>query len=156
VDCYVTTNAYPFNNNSTNTTVVWSGNSTTYYSGASGSGSDKNGRANTAAISSKGTSAVQICKDLGAGWYLPAYEELVNMGIKTHPSLANGRSGAGILTLGDGQHWSSTEVYNNGGRYGYDYTSFQPYAIVVYNDGDLFYNIKSASNATYVRCAWRP
>jgi hypothetical protein len=49
VNCFVTANAYPFEN-TTNTTVPWSGAGTYFFAGASGPGSDKNGRANTAAI----------------------------------------------------------------------------------------------------------
>ncbi|MDR1116580.1 MAG: DUF4988 domain-containing protein [Tannerella sp.] len=64
VDCYVTTYAYPFDNNTTSNYVQWSGNGTDHYDGAR---SDKDGRANTAVISSQGTSAVQLCKDLGTG-----------------------------------------------------------------------------------------
>jgi hypothetical protein len=152
VDCYVTTNAYPFDNNATNTTVVWSGNGETYYSGASGSGSDKNGRVNTAAISSTGTSAVQLCKDLGTGWYLPAYEELYAMSSGAANSASNNRAGAGILT--DDYHWSSTEYYNNGGRLGSWMSSTQVGAVCVTTDGTLAGGTKT--NLRYVRCAWRP
>jgi hypothetical protein len=148
VDCYVTTNAYPFNSNTTNTAVVWSGSGTYYYPGAS---SDRNGRANTAAISSTGTSAVQICKDLGTGWYLPAYEELINMttGANNHP--LNGRSGANLLATPAEYYWSSTELYNNGGR---NSSGNQDYAVRVNFTGNLNYNAKTTTY--FVRCAWRP
>jgi hypothetical protein len=153
VDCYVTTNAYPFNNTSTNTSVVWSGNNYTFYSGASGSGSDKNGRVNTAAISSSTTTvnAVQICKNLGTGWYLPAYEELVNMSTGTGETPLNNRTGAGILTVDD--IWSSTEFYANGGRTSFWETNGKPYVLGKKKDGAnaLLYK----GGGFYVHCAWR-
>jgi hypothetical protein len=143
VDCQVTTNAV-------STSAPWSGNGETYYEGAR---SDKNGRANTAAIPSQGASAVQLCKDLGAGWYLPAYEELVNMGdgsSSTYPPL-NNRAGAGILT---GYHWSSTELYDNGGRHSDSLAVNQHRAMNVFMDGNLS---GAPKNFNYpVRCAWRP
>jgi hypothetical protein len=154
VDCYVTTNAYPFDNTATNTAVGWSGNGDTYYSGASGSGSDKNGRANTAAIPSIGTSAVQICKNLGTGWYLPAYEELVNMSAGSY-LLLNGRSGANLLATPNNYYWSSTECYNNGGRNSNNNTAGKPYAVVVRYDGYLTCTYGTKSGYNYVRCAWR-
>jgi hypothetical protein len=78
VDCKITTSVYPFNSNTINTRVQWIGNDQeTHFSGAR---SDRNGRANTNAITASSTySAMQICKNLGSGWYLPAYEELLNM-----------------------------------------------------------------------------
>jgi hypothetical protein len=141
-DCYVTTNAV-------STSAVWSGNGETYYAGAR---SDKDGRANTAAIASQGTSAVQRCKDLGAGWYLPAYEELYAMSSGNAHANSNNRAGAGILK--DSYHWSSTEMYNNGGRYRYTSSDFQNRAVRVLNDGSLINYFKTSDN--YVRCAWRP
>jgi hypothetical protein len=112
VDCNVTTYAYPFDNPCVDTQVSWMGGDATYYSDAC---SDKNGRTNTAAITgSKGTSAVQICKNLGAGWYLPAYEELVNMSSGYQYSPLNGLAGADLLS--PSWHWSSSEFYHNGGR----------------------------------------
>jgi hypothetical protein len=150
VDCYVTTNPYPFQTTGVST-VGWSGN-TTFYSNASGPGSDKNGRANTAAIASTGTSAVQLCKDLGIGWYLPAYEELYAMSNGAALASSNNRQGAGILTVS--QHWSSTEVYGNGGRHSSDATTSQGYAVVVNQAGSLSSDSKAV--ARYVRCAWRP
>ena len=150
VDCYVTTNAYPFDNASTNTTVIWSGNSTNYYSGAR---SDRDGRSNTNAISSTGTSAMQLCKNLGSGWYLPAYEELENMSAGTSNTPLNGRSGANLLATPRNYYWSSTEYYNNGGRMSSSSTVYQSYAVVVHTSGGL-----SSGNKTgnlYVRCAWQ-
>jgi hypothetical protein len=151
VDCYVTTNAYPFGNTS-NTGVVWSGNGSTFYSGASGSGSDKNGRVNTAAISSTGTTAVQLCKNLGTGWYLPAYEELHAMSSGAANASSNNRAGAGILK--DNWHWSSTELYNNGGRASYNDPGYGYRAVIWHANGSGGTGDK-AGNAYLVRCAWR-
>jgi hypothetical protein len=152
VNCYVTTNAYPFNSSSDNTPVEWSGNGDTYYSDAR---SDRDGRANTAAIASTGTSAVQICKDLGTGWYLPAYEELVNMGDGSYSHFLplNGRP-ANLLSTPNDYHWSSTEDYDNGGRRTTtSTTAVQAAAVMVSYIGDLDYDHKTSTR--YVRCAWR-
>jgi hypothetical protein len=146
VNCFVTTNAYPFENTTT-TTVPWSGAGTVFFADAS---SDRNGRDNTADIASTGTSAVQLCKDLGMGWYLPAYEELVNMSRGVSYSPLNGLSGAGVLT--GSYHWSSTEYYENGGRYTSAVTSFQQRAVQVYPDGDMSNALKT--NNYSIRCAW--
>jgi hypothetical protein len=156
VDCYVTTNAYPFDNTSINTPVVWSGNSTTFYSGASGLHSDKNGRVNTDAISSTSTaeSAVGVCKALGTGWYLPAYEELYAMSSGAANAASNNRAGANLLAMPSGYYWSSTEHYNNGGRDSNSDTSYQSNAVLVYTNGGLSGNFKSGAYY-YVRCAWR-
>jgi hypothetical protein len=130
--------------------VSWSGNGEAYYDDAR---SDRNGRANTAAIPSTGTSAVQLCKDLGTGWYLPAYEELVNMSSGSVTSPLNGRSGANLLAVPNATHWSSTEMYQNGGRQSNTNTNYQVRAVTVSRDGNLAYTSK---NSTYaVRCAWR-
>jgi hypothetical protein len=150
VDCYVTTHAYPFNNNTTNTNVAWSGNGETYYDGAR---SDKNGRANTAAISSTSMSAVQLCKDLGTGWYLPAYEELVNMSDGSKNSPLNGRPGANLLTSPISTSWSSSEVFSNGGRLSASGTYNPNTAVRVGYNGALAHGSKA--EPFYVRCAWR-
>jgi hypothetical protein len=149
VDCYVTTNAYPFDNDTTNTYVVWSGTGDTYYDGAR---SDRDGRANTAAISSTGKSAVQLCKDLGTGWYLPAYEELVNMSTGYETSPLNGLSGADILKGNTWDVWSSTELAENGGRESYWGEFAMTYAVTVNSYGTR----TGAKRTGYdVRCAWR-
>jgi hypothetical protein len=123
VDGYITSTFYPYDEATTHIgTNLWSGNGDTYYEGAV---SSVNGRANTAAIPSTAGSIVQRCKDLGAGWYLPAYEEYYNMssadadgGRITKADPLNGLSGANLLTIvaEDKFHYSSTEAYNNGGR----------------------------------------
>jgi hypothetical protein len=156
VDCYVTTNAYPFDNDNTNTTAVWSGNSTTFYAGASGSGSDKNGRVNTANISSSTVTvnAVQICKNLGTGWYLPAYEELYAMSNGAANANSNNLAGKNLLASPIGNYWSSTEYYGNGGRNSTSDTNYQYRAASAYSTGTLSYTSKV--NTFYVRCAWRP
>jgi hypothetical protein len=152
VDCHVTTYAYPFDNNTTNTKVVWSGYDETYYEGAR---SDRNGRANTAAISSRGISAVQLCKDLGPGWYLPAYEELVNMswGIGFIGPPLNDQLGVNLLNPPEGYYWSSTEYYLNCCRYYNLDPEYKSTAVIVGDVGDVFFELKY--NRQYVRCAWR-
>jgi hypothetical protein len=156
VDCCVTTTSYPFT--SYRYVITWNGNGTTFYPGASGSGSDKNGRANTAAIPSSTSveNAVQACKDLGAGWYLPAYEELVNMSGGYYTTPLNGRGGARLLVSDMGTFLSSTEGRGNGGRLSYDTGDNveQQYAITVNHDGKLD-GIKK-DGTLLARCAWRP
>jgi hypothetical protein len=158
VDCYVTTNAYPFNNAAASTELTWSGNGTTYYEGASGTlthYSDRDGRVNTANIPSSTTTvnAVQICKNLGTGWYLPAYEELVNMSDGTENSPLNGRADANLLATPLGSYWSSTERYNNRGRLSGNSDAQKIDAVRVYYNGRLDGGWKS--NPYNVRCAWR-
>jgi hypothetical protein len=151
VNCDVTTYAYPFNSTTTDTQVVWSGNGTTFYDGAR---SPYDGRANTEAISSSTVTvnAVQLCKDLGADWYLPAYEELINMSTGVAKEPLNGK-GAEILTT-SGYHWSSTELYNNGGRSTAANPSFQANVLRINAAGTISNHIKT--NLNYVRCARRP
>jgi hypothetical protein len=155
VDCHVTTNAYSFDDAFTNTGVQWIGNDNrTYFDGAR---SDKNGRANFTAITSSSvtiaaTSAVGLCKALGDGWYLPAYEELYNMRTGTATAYGNQRAGGNVLT--DYYHWSSTEYYNNGGRENNPAGQKDGVVVVNYN-GTLGWNFKDRLYF-YVRCAWRP
>jgi hypothetical protein len=158
VDCHVTTNAYPFDNTSTNTTVMWSGNGTTFYADASGSGSDKNGRNNTANIPSSTVTvnAVQLCKDLGTDWYLPAYEELVNMSAGEANSALNNRAGADMLKTPKSWYWSSTEFWDNGGRCSNSSnTAMQYHVVAVHTDGGWTNGFKTNTAAIYVRCARR-
>jgi hypothetical protein len=151
VDCYVTTNAYPFDNTSTNVSVVMNDYGPGFCSGASGPGSDKNGRVNTAAYPPLGTSAIQICKDLGDGWYLPAYEELQNMSNGQDVRPLNGRYGANLLATPNGGYWSSTEAKGNGGRAVVDYDDW--HGIRVYSEGG--FNRIGRDWASWCRCAWR-
>jgi hypothetical protein len=152
IDCYVTTNAYPFDNTSINTPINWMGGGTYYYSGAR---SNKDGRANTAAITgATGESAVQLCKDLGEGWYLPAYEELYAMSAGAAYASSNNLAGANLLATPIGYYWSSTELYNNGGRTSGIAPAHQSNAVVVRYSGNMSYPSKSTTYY-YVRCAWR-
>jgi hypothetical protein len=139
VNCYVTIYAYPFNDNSSDVRIQWSGNGNTYYPGAYYS---MDGRRNTAAISSTGESAVQACKDLGNGWYLPAYEELANM-IGTS-CFDNGPSS---------YYWSSTEYYGNDGRFSTNLTIERDDAVRINLSGTL--NDGNKTLIRYVRCAWQ-
>jgi hypothetical protein len=157
VDCCVTSHIYPFDG----TPYIvqrWSAlNDATFYSGASGPGSDKNGRANTAAISSTYYySAVQICKNLGTGWYLPAYEELVNMGRGIGISPLNNRPAFNMLGPND-DCWSSTETYGNGGRFSIDSEEYKEQAVTVWVSSDMRSRTKTSGGIyNVVRCVWRP
>jgi hypothetical protein len=142
VNCYVTTNAV-------SASAQWSENGNTYYDGAA---SDKNGRANTEFISTyTSTSAIGLCKALGTGWYLPAYEELINMSGGSPYLPLNSRSGAGLLSYD--YHWSSTECYNNGGRLSFN-SNAASNAVVIFYDGSAGCLNKTFSYS--VQCAWRP
>jgi hypothetical protein len=156
VDCHVTTHVYPFNTAFTNTSVTWAGGSTYYYTGAK---SDRNGRANTAAITgSTPGSAVQICKDLGTGWYLPAYEELYNMcNTSWRDALAplNGLEGADLLDKpGIGFYWASSEWYENRGRCSIngEYTDAMVYAVTVREDATCWNYGEKDTRKNYVVC----
>jgi hypothetical protein len=146
VDCHVTTNAV--------TAVKWiSSNNENYFDGAR---SDRNGRANFTAITSSSvtiaaTGAVGICKSLGPGWYLPAYEELYAMSSGAANTASNNLAGAGIITVNF--HWSSTEYYDNGGRYSSNNTGYQIRTVNVSPLGPLSHHLKIANLS--VRCAWR-
>jgi hypothetical protein len=149
VDCYVTTTAV-----STGTQWINSGYSATHFTGAR---SDKDGRANCTAITSStvtiaATSAVGLCKALGTGWYLPAYEELNHMSAGLFTPLLNNRAaGAGILT--GGLHWSSTEAYYNTGRFVYASEAMMDRAALI---GPNSADVRLKNESYYVRCAWRP
>jgi hypothetical protein len=153
VDCHVTTNAFPFNTDLTNTTIQWS-STTTYNQGAR---SDMDGRANSNAVPAPtypGTYAVQLCKDLGEGWYLPAYEELINMSTGRLYSPLNGMSGTGLLNSPpNSYYWSSTEAYMNHGRYSRTEAQNQYTIVIVYSDANMSHINKA--NKEYVRCVWR-
>jgi hypothetical protein len=142
VDCYVS----PLMNGK----KTWIGGGSDYVDGAR---SDRNGKANTAAIiaavGAAGDGAVQSCHNLGCGWFLPAYEELINMSYATNTPL-NGLPGAKLLSEPGDSHWSSTELYNNGGRVS---GSSQSAAVMVYMFGAT--QTSSKADAHPVRCAWR-
>jgi hypothetical protein len=137
----------------------WSGNGAAYYSATS----DKDGRANTAKITdAKDGSAVKHCTDLGTGWYLPAYEELFNIGAGTPAwgglmgSPLNGLAGANLLTSPDDFYLTSTEFQGQTGRYngpvavpGED----DQMVIKVSKNGETL-NAYKQNQPT--RCVWRP
>jgi hypothetical protein len=136
-----------------------------------GATSDRDGRANTAKITALAGTAVQYCKDLGAGWYLPAYEELYNISagtprwgyFLTDPPTTplNGRAGAGLLNFNYGAVFSSTEYENIEGRWRtiiayptYPYSGFPAAtAISVTTHGEMYNEFKN--NHSFV-CVWRP
>jgi hypothetical protein len=131
---------------------TWMGSTTDYVSGAR---SDKNGKANTeaiiAAVGTAGDGAIQLCNRIGRGWFLPAYEELYAMSYSEANSASNNLPGAKLLTAAF--YWSSTEFYNNGGRYSNGNTESMSYAVAVYGDGG--HTVHTKSFDYYVRCAWR-
>jgi hypothetical protein len=153
VDCYVTTDPV-------STATVWVGEGvTTHFTGASGSGSEKNGRKNFEAITANptaytSTSAVGLCKALGDGWYLPAYEELYAMSSGVKSGYSNNQDGAQLLD--GGYHRSSTEYYSltSRGRYSSQDVAFKPYIVHVGLSGTLMAQPKGTIGY-YVRCAWR-
>jgi hypothetical protein len=150
VDCYVTNYAYPFDSWTTNTPVVWSGNDNFNYDRAC---SARNGRDNTAAIYSTGLSAVQLCKDLGPGWYLPAYEELINMSNGTVGSPENGSQGSGLLSEPYGNYWTSSDMTAEDGRFIFTCASTPCPGLTCDSNGSIRFHYKS--EAHYVRCALR-
>jgi hypothetical protein len=159
VNGYITSTFYPYDDVSTHTSAKWSGNGDTYYEGAA---SSVNGRANTAAIPSTAGSIVQRCKDLGAGWYLPAYEEYFNMGQATpdngnpmeNNSPLNGKEGASLVNDPWAVHYSSTEYYNNGGRYTSSDGGDKNKMVLVGPTGSVLPGEKGWDGNA--RCAWQP
>jgi hypothetical protein len=148
-DCCVTTDAL-----SSNTQWI-GGTSIVYFPGAT---SDRNGRANFEAITSstvtiEAASAVGLCNALGTGWYLPAYEELVNMspGNNTSYPPLNGRAGADLFRTSI--HWSSTEYVGNGGRRTTDREAYMNSIVAVWSSGSV--NVYPKTGGYTVRCAWR-
>ena len=95
------------------TSVVVPGGAQDFYNGAS----------NTDAIIAQqtSTSAAQLCRNLGADWYLPSHSELELLGdarVAINNILANdGNSATNGLTISNsspyGFYWSSTERANN-------------------------------------------
>jgi hypothetical protein len=159
VNGYVTTTDF-----TPTTEGEWSGYDNDYYPGAT---SDKDGRANTAAITdAKAGSAIKHCQDLGAGWYLPAYEELFNIsaGSSSWGHLGNGviplnnRFGANLLT-NDQDYLTSTEVWGETGRYNDPVTNNLSEAdqkarvVKMKFSGEAFNGFKEILS---VRCVWRP
>jgi hypothetical protein len=155
VDGYVTTYPYPFDGGEA---VKVKGNADHTVFGAT---SDVDGRANTALITST-ASAAQTCRNLGTGWYLPAYEEMYNIsggnstwaGV-TGPPL-NGLSGANLLTGVTDVVLTSTEFLNSLGRYYRDPENLAPneLAITCNKGGDLMYGFKT--NNIQLVCVWQP
>jgi hypothetical protein len=154
VDCHVTTRVYPFDTDLKNTGIQWAA-TTTYNQGAT---SDRDGRANSNAIPKPdypGTYAIQLCKDLGDGWYLPAYEELINMSAGKLNKPLNGAPATGLLnTPANSYFWSSTETFGNNGRYSKTDNLLRNTVVIVYSDANLSHINKLNSNY-YVRCVWR-
>jgi hypothetical protein len=135
----------------------WTGN-TTHYAGAT---SSRHGRANTEAITTYAEglgSAIGMCKLFNSrspGWYLPAYEEMVNMGDGTGNNLGdntplNGRGGANVLLGSTVSFWSSTEYYNDG-----RYSVAENDVVVVSGQGN-FSHFPKTFGSGFRTCVWRP
>jgi hypothetical protein len=127
-----------------------------------GAVSDKNGRANTAAViatyGTTGILAVQFCYNIGPGWYLPAYEELINMsaaGTDGYWPPLNGLAGAKLLpyAAADDFIWSSTDTYGSVGRVTYTEANAKDIVYAVRYDGML--DARPRTKNQSVRCAWR-
>jgi hypothetical protein len=147
VDCYVSSVADPGMS-------MW--NATLhYYEGASGSGSDKNGKLNTMNVMSTAGyepptySPFIKCSSFGPGWFVPAYEELYAMSAGAANIASNNRDGQSLLV---GITWSSTENTGNLGRF--DQPGWEASAVIVHTSGLLARGRKSMEYR--VVCAWRP
>lgn len=173
VDAYVTTYNYPFEGIDTNEGLPWDGiadwDAWTFKENAT---SDEDGCGNTAAITSSATTpnAVQACKDLGPGWYLPAYEEMLNLASPLDESAIwnggtlNGLSPAGLLKFvqapdaADGTdlwYHSSTENKDAQGRYTPD-TGLGESCRVYLNYKSQHLSPGYKTSAMLFRCLWRP
>jgi hypothetical protein len=173
VDAYVTTYNYPFEGIDTNEALPWDGiaewGTWTFNENAT---SDKDGRGNTAAITFSATTpnAVRACKNLGQGWYLPAYEEMLNLASPLDESAIwnggtlNGLSPAGLLkfvqnpNMDDGvDFWyhSSTENKGAQGRYTPD-AGLGESCRVYLNYKGQYLAPGYKTDAMLLRCLWRP
>jgi hypothetical protein len=176
VDGRVTATNFPFDTTTAETDVPWSGVDDWGAWINHGATSDKDGRANTAKITSVAGSAAQICKDLGEGWYLPAYEELYNLstaspiwGGLVGQSPLNGLTAAGLIvaptTYAEPEgilYWSSTEFGEQEGRldFGGSQESItlgaeHSCAVSCSYIGNSPYSYKTNANML-LQCVWRP
>jgi hypothetical protein len=180
VSCTVTAQPYPFHNSATPTItgVTWlDGTYTHHYPGAAATYSDVDGRRNTDVIlldASASVSAAQVCRDLGADWYLPAFEELINMSAGTFVGSTvtagvsstysylpmNSLSGAKLLAPPPPEspgtiayYWSSTEE-NSHGRRGRVTGLHNDQAILIGHNGGVYSATKRYGYRVY--CVRRP
>jgi hypothetical protein len=150
VDCWVTREAYPFGQAEA-TPVAWSASTAQLHPGAC---TDKNGRAATNSIITTSPSPLHICKDLGEGWYLPAYEELYAMSAGVAHENSNNKPGRNILKQmahllpEDTKYWTTSQCDCNKGRY----TPGWYVQVMVDVEGGF----TGADPTGYVHCAWRP
>jgi hypothetical protein len=184
VDGRVTTKNYPFDDATVETDVHWAGVDSWQNWTQQNANSDRDGRANTAKINALPGSAVQICKDLGEGWYLPAYEEMYNLSTASPTwgglmgkSPLNERAAAGLIVApvverrdGDNViqpasilYWSSTEfgeqegerlVYSNKEE-AETLGNEHSCAVTCTCIGNSPYTYKTNGNIL-LQCAWRP
>jgi hypothetical protein len=66
---------------------------------------------------------------------------------------SNNRAGASILTYPTGYYWSSTEMYNNAGRYHGGYSTSSNRVVCTLDDGSVA-NPPKSNNYPF-RCVWR-
>ena len=100
VDAYVTTYAYPFE-----TREPYVGLNLFHYSLTDDGGfvpvdnaaSDKDGRANTDALVAANSEVALECRKLGPNWYLPAFEELINISSGSVNAPLNDKPGLDLL-----------------------------------------------------------
>jgi hypothetical protein len=109
VDCIVTTNAYPFNSSTDNKFVQYTTDDISPPSYTLNSAFD--GKSNSDLYNSSTFTAVQLCKALGAKWYLPAIEELNNMTVVTNRPPLNGLPAPTFVPYSS-QHLGSTTITN--------------------------------------------
>jgi hypothetical protein len=149
VDCFVTVETIT-------SYAKWSGRANYFYEGASGALAHRDGKANTSyamadtASPPTKASAIGACSNLGDGkWFLPACEELINMGNCLYNDAVNGLTCADVLP--SGIMWSSTETYGNI----YGWAQSKTYAISTTDNGKMSIHKKTGGDWLYSVCAWR-
>ena len=157
VNAYVTTYYYPFDGSTTTTKPHLFAGDTPNVTGAT---SDKDGRANTAVIDAVAVEGdvVRYCKALGSGWYLPAYEEVINISGGTVNVPLNGQSGLGLLdvTHSDFFHTSTIGADEPTERTNLNWNTWDAQAQVKVAAGDG--NMTPAPNGweNGFHCFWQP
>ena len=103
VDAYVTSYTYPFETPEPQVVLNLFDYEELDPEGAvSGASSDKDGRANTDALAAANSQVALECRKLGSNWYLPAYEELINISDGSANAPLNGKPGLDLLQFIEG------------------------------------------------------
>ena len=100
VDAYVTTYAYPFETREPYVGLNLFDYSLTADGGfvpVDSAASDKDGRANTDSLVAANSQVALECRKLGPNWYLPAFEELINISSGSMNAPLNGKPGLNLL-----------------------------------------------------------